>query len=114
MNKLNLDNRRFRVKSNATNGETGQETMFLYHQNGDMIWADYAGGNIKFGHLLGKMNTEGHAEFVYHHINIDGKIKTGKCVSVPTIMPDGLICLNEKWEWTCDDFSKGVSVLIEM
>ena len=47
-------------------------------------------------------------------MNRDMQIKTGKCHSVPTILDNGKIELSEKWEWTSGDYSKGISVLVEV
>ena len=33
---------------------------------------------------------------------------------MPAVLPDGRLELSEKWEWTCDDYSKGESILTEM
>lgn len=31
---------------NSENGEVNEQTIFTYHQNGKLLWADYSGGNI--------------------------------------------------------------------
>ena len=50
-----LDNRYFTTQSNSGNGEVSSETVFHYHQDGDLVYAEYSGGEILKGHLLGKM-----------------------------------------------------------
>ena len=34
-----------------------------------MIWADYSGGKIIKGHLLGTVSENGELDFYYQHIN---------------------------------------------
>lgn len=78
-----------------------------------MLWAEYSGGDILKGSLIGTVLTNGELDFVYHHMNRDMQ-KTGKCHSVPTVLEDGKIELSEKWEWTSGDYSEGESLLVEV
>lgn len=96
------------------NGEVSEQTLFLYHQNGSLLWAEYSGGDILKDSLIGLVSDNGELDFVYHHMNRYMMIKTGKCHSVPTVMENGKIKLLEQWEWTSGDFSKGESLLIEV
>lgn len=108
------DGRRFISKMNSENGEVNEQTTFTYHQNGNLLWAEYRGGDILKGSLIGTVSTNGELDFVYHHMNQDMQVKTGKCHSVPTVLEDGKIKLSEKWEWTSGDCSKGESLLMEV
>ena len=111
---INYDGRKFVPKMNSENGEVSEQTLFLYHQSGSLLWAEYSGGDIVKGSLIGSVSDNGELDFVYHHMNQDMKVKTGKCHSVPTVMENGKIILSEQWEWTSGDFSKGESLLIEV
>lgn len=111
---INYDGRKFVPKINSENGEVNAQTVFLYHQNGNLLWAEYSGGNILKGSLIGSVSDGGELDFVYHHINRDMHVKTGKCHSVPIVKTDGKIELSEQWEWTSGDFSKGASLLVEV
>ena len=51
---LNLDNKKFVAVENTSNGEVSSQTEFHYHQQGEMIWAEYCGGEILKGFLIGK------------------------------------------------------------
>jgi hypothetical protein len=51
---------------------------------------------------------------VYHHMNQNMQIKTGKCHSVPTVQENGKIKLYEQWQWTSGDYSKGEFLLVEV
>ena len=110
---INYDNKIFSSVENTKNGEVDNETLFHYHQNKEIVWAEYYGGIIKKGFLLGLVKQNGELEFNYEHININNEIRTGKCNSIPQILEDGRIELLEKWEWTNGDKSKGESKIIE-
>lgn len=110
---INFDGKFFVVEQNSKNGEVGGETVFSYHQNQKMLWAEYSGGDIKKGFLLGVVNDDNSLDFNYEHINLSGDFKKGKCHSTPQILPNGKIKLFEKWQWQTGDLSHGDSVLIE-
>lgn len=112
--KINYDQRRFRSIENSASGEVSGETVFHYRQQDDLVWAEYAGGEIRFGNLIAKVLEDGKLEMRYQHLNRKGELMTGKCVSTPKILPDGRIRLHEKWQWTCGDFSEGESIVEEI
>ena len=112
--KINLNNRKFRATSNSKNGEVSTETIFNYFQEGAIVWAEYSGGEITKGNLLGTKTSEDSIHFVYQHINTKGELLTGKCDSKITLNLNQKIVLNETWQWTCGDFSHGTSVLEEI
>lgn len=111
---MNYNNKRFRPISNSENGETSEETIFHYVQNGNVLSSTYAGGKIKTGHLLGIVDEHGKIDMRYHQINTDGVLMTGTCSSVPELMENGKIRLHESWKWTSGDFSEGKSIIEEI
>jgi hypothetical protein len=113
METLNYNDKIFVSLSNTRNGEVNEETIFYYHQMDEYIWAEYYGGIIIKGFLVGYIDNQGILHFNYEHINTSKIIRTGKCESLPEIMEDGRIKLQEKWEWTNGDKSKGESAVIE-
>ena len=112
--KIDLDNRKFKTFSNTDNGEVTEDTIFYYKQSDNIISADYKGGDIIKGNLIGKVVENKYLEFVYHHINVHGEIMTGVCQSYPEISDSGKMILKEFWQWTCKDKSKGESIIIEI
>lgn len=114
MNKINYNNRKFASVENSETGEVSAETVFHYHQKENLIWAEYAGGEIVFGNLLAKIVENDCLEMRYQHLNESGELMTGKCFSTPEILADGRIRLYEKWQWTSGDFSAGESILEEI
>ncbi|MCL2011398.1 MAG: hypothetical protein FWG75_01210 [Cystobacterineae bacterium] len=111
--KINLNNKQFKSTSNSENGEVSSDTVFYYKQNGGIISATYQGGSILQGQIIGKIFEDNHLEFAYQHINKNDEIMTGKCISYPKLNEDKKIIIEEYWEWTCRDKSKGQSTLIE-
>ncbi len=112
--KINLNNRTFRALSNTPNGEVSDNTLFYYKQSDELITAEYHGGSIVNGSIVGKVVSNSYLEFEYQHTNLDGEIRTGVCQSYPELSASGKLILKEYWQWTCADFSKGESTLIEL
>lgn len=111
---MNYHNKKFRPVANSKNGETTNETIFEYKQTGNILTAAYKGGSIRLGHLIGLVDTNGEINMRYHQVNLQGELMTGICRSKPQIMPNGKIRLNEDWQWTSGNRSKGKSILEEM
>ena len=111
---MNYNNKRFRPVQNSDNGETSEETIFTYNQNGNILTSEYSGGQIKKGHLIGLVDDEGNIEMRYHQVNSKGELMTGVCNSTPEILENGKIRLHEAWRWTSGDCSKGSSILEEI
>ena len=109
----NLEGKKFRSVSNTGSGEVSGDTVFHYHQDGNIVWADYEGGDIVKGHLIANVLTSGQLDMRYHHINRRGEIMLGKCLSTPTLMSDGKLRFSEEWEWLSGDMSSGQSEIVE-
>ena len=112
--KYDLDGKIFHAVSNTENGEVSSDTLFHYRQEGDVIWADYYGGAVVKGHLLGRMLETGELDFRYHHINEEGRIMLGKCRSTPEFLADGRLKFREHWQWLVDDNEAGDSEIEEI
>ncbi|HMP31868.1 MAG TPA: hypothetical protein PKD85_19855, partial [Saprospiraceae bacterium] len=108
---INYHDKKFAVTSNTHTGETSSATIFHYHQEGDIVWAEYKGGKIRLGMLIGLVNQEGQIHMRYQQINEHNQMMTGICISSPELLQDGRIRLHEEWQWTSGDFSKGLSVV---
>lgn len=111
---MNYHDKKFRPILNTPNGETSEETIFHYKQDGNMLTCTYSGGQIKTGQLIALVDSEGNIDMRYHQINNKGELMTGVCQSTPEILSDGKIRLHESWQWTSGDQSTGNSVLEEV
>ncbi|MEH6771480.1 n-acetylglutamate synthase [Maribacter arcticus] len=111
---MNYNNKYFKPVQTSINGETTDETIFHYKQSGSTITANYQGGTILKGHLIGIVDSEGHISMRYHQVNTKGELMTGVCESTPEELSNGKIRLHEEWKWTSGDCSHGKSILEEI
>lgn len=95
---IDLDGRRFAGVVNSSGGEVGQATVFTYHQDGDVIWAEYGGGAVVRGHLVGTRAGE-RLHFRYSHLGVDGQTSGGVCESTIEVLEDGRVRFHETWAW---------------
>jgi hypothetical protein len=107
-----LDGRRFTAGAGTLAGEVGTDTVFTYHERNREIWADYAGGAIRRGHLIGTRDGD-RLDFRYAQLNTAGQTSTGHCVSTVTVLADGRLRLDETWQWESRPGS-GTSVIVEL
>lgn len=110
---IDYNNKVFSPISNTENGETSNETVFVYKQIGNILTSEYYGGKIIKGHLIGLVNEKGEIDMRYHQVNQKGELMTGICHSKPEILANGKIRLHETWQWTSGDHSKGKSIIEE-
>ena len=89
------------------------ETVFRYFQENDLFWAEYSGGDVLKGHMVGTVTGNGELDFHYQHLNKDRQVRIGTCHSIPKVMDHGKITLQEKWQWLNGDLSCGESVVVE-
>ena len=88
----------------------GQPTAVgLYHSRGAEMWAEYAGGKVRAGRIVGTTRPDGTIDGAYCHVFLDGQTVAGILESVPERLPDGRIRLHEHWRRA--DGSSGVSVI---
>lgn len=110
---ISYEGKFFTTKHNTANGEVSEQTIFAYHQKDHLVWAEYSGGDIKKGYLLGMVQDHDELDFYYQHVNQKDELKIGKCHSIPKRLKDGKLELSETWEWLNGDQTKGASTLME-
>lgn len=112
---MSYNGKTFRSVSNTANGDVGAETTFHYHQDGNIVWAEYAGGSVVRGSLIATVDPADESlDMRYQHVNAAGEIMTGKCRATPERLGDGRVRMREEWEWTSGDCSRGSSVVEEV
>lgn len=114
MSTINYNNRTFISIENSKSGEVSDKTVFNYNQQGDIVWAEYEGGQIIKGTLIAKVDEVGSLNMRYQHLNKKLEFKTGKCTSTPEKLSNGKIRLHEKWQWTSGNRSSGESIIEEI
>ncbi|MGI8665033.1 MAG: hypothetical protein ACR2N4_03225 [Jatrophihabitans sp.] len=83
-----------------------------YHQQQDLITAEFSGDSVRAGRLAGVVGADGVIDAAYCQIMADGEVVSGRCVSTPTVLPDGRIQLTERWHRI--DGSSGVSQIVQL
>lgn len=111
---MNLNNKYFKPITKSNNSDTDDTTIFHYRQIGDIVWATYSGNKIRFGTLTGYFLSKNHFKFNYQQIDNENNIKTGKCISDISVSKDGTLKIIENWEWTCGNFNKGQSIIVQL
>lgn len=111
---IDYNNRSFRGVSNSSGGDVDEETVFHYRQKGRVVWATYEGGAILLGTLTAVVLDDGRLDMRYQQVAPDGTFKTGRCVSVPEVLPDGRLRLHESWRWTEGGAGSGQSRVEEI
>ena len=96
----------FRLRSLRTQNSSRITSYNVCYTKLLRVWADYAGGAVRKGHLLGTVSADGGLAFTYHHMRSDGARMTGECRSTLTVLDDGRYRLDEEWRWTCGDGSR--------
>lgn len=111
-----LDGKVFAGVSNAETGQVGTSTRFRYRQDADVIWAEYEGGEIRRGSLVGT-RAEDRLSFRYRyrhrHLSADGTTASGVCASRIEMLEDGRIRFAESWAWESRP-ETGTSILEEL
>jgi hypothetical protein len=108
---LNYDGRRF-SPSDHVPGEGAP--VAVYRQDGDLLWGEFSGGEIRRGALTGTCAPDGTLDFTYCMVFKGGEIVSGRCHSTPTVLEDGRIRLHEEWERYGVGGSRGVSSIEEV
>ncbi|WP_406727999.1 hypothetical protein WJ438_29990 [Streptomyces sp. GD-15H] len=93
-------------------GQVGTRTRFAYHEQDGAIRAEYAGGDVVRGYLVGTRE-EDRLDFRYVQLKRDGSTSSGHCVSTVVELPDGRLRLEENWEWESQPGS-GTSVVEQL
>ncbi len=115
MTTFDYDGKVFRSSGAAeTNGADGTVPAGYYHQRGDLVWAEIAGGAVRHGSLAGVAGPDGVLRFAYSQVLADGSVVSGECVSHPQRLPDGRIRLREQWRRHSPVPKQGVSIVDEV
>jgi hypothetical protein len=108
---INYDGKRFRkvLKDPADDAPTA-----LYRQRGDLVWAEFAGGDVRRGSLAGTRDADGVISFSYSMVLDDGRVVSGHSVNTPEVLDDGRIRLHERWERYGAHADSGISSIEEV
>jgi len=99
LNKISLDNRVFVPVENSDNGVVNSKTRFHFWQDGIVFYADYFGGDVREGHIIGKFTEDGTGDLLYHCLTTDKNLKAGKARAVFSETDTGRLAFDLDWEW---------------
>ena len=111
--KYNFNNKKLRITLiEGPYNEVNEETIFHFHQENNMIWAEYSGGKVKRGRLIGLINGN---KLNHHYIQVNSKdeLNSGEGSSIIQVNDDGKLQIVEEWEWKSQE-GKGKSVMTEI
>ena len=91
-----------------------QAPVAEYHQAGDLVWAEFAGGDVRRGSLAGTCDDKGVITFSYSMVLDRGEVVSGLSVNTPQFLDDGRVRLHESWERYGTHADSGVSYLEEV
>jgi len=111
---ITLDGIKMNVIKTAENGVVNHETIFYFSQKDGIVSADYQGGKIAKGFLVGKFPTPNQLEFSYCQMQIDGKLDNGVSTCQLSKNENGKITLTEHFEWKSRPGEFGTNVFQEL
>lgn len=111
---INLDGIKMNVISTADNGVVNDKTIFIFTQNDEIVSAEYQGGKIRKGFLVGKLPSPNQLEFSYCQMQIDGKLDNGVSTCQLGKNEKGKITLTEHFEWKSRPGEYGTNVFQEL
>jgi hypothetical protein len=109
---IDYDGRRFSSAAAETADPAGGVPVGHYHQSGDVVWAEFSGGAVRAGRLVGRRDSDGVIEAAYCQLLAGGEVVAGRMSSRPHRLPDGRVRLEERWRR--DDGSAGTSWVQEL
>lgn len=110
--RLDYGGRRFRPADSEPGRCDAEPTTGHYHQEGDLVWAEFSGARIRAGWLVGTCRPDDVIDAAYCLVTSTGETIAGACVSTPTMLADGRVRLTEDWRRL--DGSAGISHIEEL
>lgn len=80
-------------------GVVNHETIFYFSQKNGIVSAEYAGGKIQKGFLVGNIIKENQLVFSYCQLQLEGKLDNGTSQCEVSKDDNGKILLIEHFEW---------------
>src|SRR5690242_6535720 len=110
---MNLDKVKMNVVKTARNGVVNNLTIFTFFQTGNIVSAEYSGGQIMKGYLVGSI-TDDKLSFSYCQLQTDGKMVYGRSNCDIVAGENGKIQLIEHFQWGSRNDEMGTNVFQEL
>lgn len=101
------------VVSTAENGVVNKDTIFIFKQNDTFVEAEYAGGKIRKGFLVGQIKDDT-LKFCFCQLQTDGSIDDGTSTCELAVGENGKIKLVENFEWASRPGEFGTNIFQEV
>lgn len=89
-----------RTVATAASGVVSADTILTFEQDGDVFVADYRGGSIVRGFIVGRVQQDPQAvRFTYAQTDIHGRLDAGESTGILEQLPDGRLRLTEHFQW---------------
>lgn len=111
---FSLDNVKMNVVKTAETGVVNHETIFHFSQDEDRVFAQYQGGKIQMGYLVGTLTIDNRLVFTYCQMQEDGKLDNGISHCELSKNEDGKLVLIERFEWKSRPGEFGTNIFQEM
>jgi hypothetical protein len=111
---FSLDGVKMNVVKTADNGVVNQDTIFFFSQKENVVSAEYQGGKILKGFLIGKLSTQNQLEFSYCQMQLDGKLDNGLSSCQLSKNDEGKLILIEHFEWKSRPGEFGTNIFQEL
>ena len=98
----NLDGIKANARDTAPGGVVGPETIFIFRQEGRVVEAIYAGGQVLRGFLVGTIEDDT-LRMQYCQLDIDGRLDGGHSICDLQRTDDGRVRIVEHFEWATRD-----------
>jgi hypothetical protein len=106
---IDLEGVRMRVAAVGSADGIDAETVFAFRQDGARVWAEYSGGNIAQGFLIGTLDAAT-LTFDYIQVTRGGRRDKGESSCTLGVSEGGLLQLTERFRWASRD-GAGVNVM---
>lgn len=114
LDRLTLDGIKMNVVKTADNGVVNQDTIFTFSQKDYVVSAEYQGGRILKGYLIGKLSPQNQLEFSYCQMQTDSKLDNGLSTCQLSKNENGKIILIEHFEWKSRPGEFGTNIFQEL
>lgn len=111
---FSLDKIKMNVVKTDETGVVNHETIFHFSQDEDRVFAEYQGGKIQMGYLVGKLAADNRLVFTYCQMQKDGKLDNGVSDCELSKNEDGKLVLIERFEWKSRPGEFGINIFQEI
>jgi len=111
---ISLHGVQMNVVKTAECGVVNHETIFFFTQYENSVTAEYQGGKVAKGFLVGHFRADDKLEFSYCQMQRDGTLDNGVSICEVGYSLDGKITLTEHFQWKSRPGEFGTNIFQEL